>query len=107
MQSLEIIVPPAGSLFGAGNGGIIHIESTPDFLHDQITSSFSVGSFGSWSTRLSARNVLIMDYYLLNMLLKPPMVIVINHFWIDVFEITVPLNTLSTGNSVPLYFTLN
>ena len=56
MQSLEIIKGPAGSLFGAGNGGVIHIESTPTFLHDQITSSFSVGSFGSWSTRLSAHN---------------------------------------------------
>ena len=56
MQSLEIIKGPAGSLFGAGNGGVIHIESTPPFLHDQITSSFSMGSFGSWSTRLSAHN---------------------------------------------------
>ena len=56
MQSLEVIKGPAGSLFGAGNGGIIHIESTPPFLHDQITSSFSVGSFESLSTRLSVQN---------------------------------------------------
>ncbi|MGB0346948.1 MAG: TonB-dependent receptor plug domain-containing protein, partial [Balneolaceae bacterium] len=52
MQSLEVIKGPAGSLYGAGNGGVIRIQSTQPFLKDQITSSSSVGSFGSWATRL-------------------------------------------------------
>lgn len=52
MQSLEVIKGPAGSLYGAGNGGVIRIQSTHPFLKDQITSSSSVGSFGSWATRL-------------------------------------------------------
>ncbi len=52
MQSLEVIKGPAGSLYGAGNGGVIRIQSTQPFLHDQISSSTSMGSFGSWATRL-------------------------------------------------------
>ncbi len=53
MQSAEIIKGPAGSLFGAGNGGVLQLSSTAPFLSDQFTSSFSVGSFGSYSTRLA------------------------------------------------------
>ncbi len=52
MQSLEVIKGPAGSLFGAGNGGVIRIQSTQPFLQDQVTSSSTIGSFGSWATRL-------------------------------------------------------
>lgn len=53
MQSAEIIKGPAGSLFGAGNGGVLQLTSTAPFLSDQVTSSFSVGSFDSYSTRLA------------------------------------------------------
>lgn len=53
MQSVEIIKGPAGSLFGAGNGGVIQLQSTVPFLTDQLSSSFSVGSFGSYASRLA------------------------------------------------------
>jgi iron complex outermembrane receptor protein len=53
MQSLEVLKGPAGSVFGAGNGGVLQIQSTAPFLADQLSSSFSVGSFGSYATRLA------------------------------------------------------
>ena len=56
IQALEVMKGPTGSLFGAGNGGVIHIQSTPSFFHDQISSSFVAGSFDSWAHRHSYQN---------------------------------------------------
>jgi len=53
MQSLEVMKGPAGSLYGAGNGGVIRIQSSQPFLNDELSSFFSVGSFGSWASRLA------------------------------------------------------
>lgn len=47
MQSVEVIKGPAGSIYGAGNGGVLLINSTAPFQNDQLTSSLSVGSFGT------------------------------------------------------------
>lgn len=46
MQSVEVIKGPGGSLYGAGNGGVLLINSTAPFQKDQLTANASVGSFG-------------------------------------------------------------
>ncbi|MBO6536494.1 MAG: TonB-dependent receptor plug domain-containing protein [Balneolaceae bacterium] len=58
MQSVEVIKGPAGSLYGAGNGGVLLINSTQPVLTDQLSSSFSIGSFGSYSIRLAYHDAL-------------------------------------------------
>ena len=46
MQTVEILKGPAGSLYGAGNGGVVRIQSTPPFFDDYLQTGFSIGSFG-------------------------------------------------------------
>lgn len=46
MQELEVIKGPSGSMYGAGNGGTMLINSTAPFLSDQVSAQASVGSFG-------------------------------------------------------------
>ncbi len=48
MQQLEIIKGPGGSLYGAGNGGVLLIDSTSPFQSDQLTVQTTVGSFGTF-----------------------------------------------------------
>lgn len=48
MQRIEVIKGPGGSLYGAGNGGVLLINSTTPFLNDQITTSSTIGSFGTF-----------------------------------------------------------
>ncbi len=46
MQEMEIIKGPSGSMYGAGNGGTLLINSTAPFLADRVSAQASVGSFG-------------------------------------------------------------
>lgn len=52
MQSVEVLKGPAGSLYGAGNGGVLHIDSTVPIMNDQLKASTSVGSFGALAYQL-------------------------------------------------------
>lgn len=47
MQQVEVIKGPGGSVYGAGNGGVLLIESTAPFYRDQISLNSSVGSYGT------------------------------------------------------------
>lgn len=46
-NSIEIIKGPAGSLYGAGTGGAILINSMPSFQRKEIDLRYLYGSFGS------------------------------------------------------------
>lgn len=48
MQAIEVIKGPGGSLYGAGNGGVLLINSTAPFLTDQLTANSTIGSFGTF-----------------------------------------------------------
>ncbi|GAB5409790.1 MAG: TonB-dependent receptor [Balneolaceae bacterium] len=48
MQEVEVIKGPGGSLYGAGNGGVLLINSTAPFQNDQLTSNTTIGSFGTF-----------------------------------------------------------
>ena len=58
MGSMEIIKGPAGSLYGAGNGGVIKIRST-DWQSAANSNQLktTVGSFGSFHTQLQSTTV--------------------------------------------------
>ena len=45
-QSVEVIKGPASSLYGAGTGGVLLIESNPDNWNPGITVDYSAGSYG-------------------------------------------------------------
>ncbi|MCG8372871.1 MAG: Plug domain-containing protein, partial [Balneolales bacterium] len=45
MQNVEVIKGPSGSIYGAGNGGVLLINSTTPILTDQLSSSLTSGSF--------------------------------------------------------------
>ncbi len=53
MQSVEVIKGPGGSLYGAGNGGVLLINSTAPFTNDHITAHSGIGSFGTYWYNLS------------------------------------------------------
>ncbi|MFV1883290.1 MAG: TonB-dependent receptor family protein [Balneola sp.] len=53
MQAVEVIKGPGGSLYGAGNGGVLLINSTAPFQTDMLTANASVGSFGTYRYNLS------------------------------------------------------
>lgn len=46
MKSVEIIKGPAGSVYGAGNGGAVLMSSNPSVDGAGLSSSFATGSFG-------------------------------------------------------------
>ncbi|HCD51077.1 MAG TPA: TonB-dependent receptor [Balneolaceae bacterium] len=53
MQQVEVIKGPGGSLYGAGNGGVLLINSTTPVLQDQLISKASVGSYGALNYNLA------------------------------------------------------
>lgn len=58
ISDIEIIKGPAGSAYGAGNGGVIKLKSTDySALNNATQFSSTLGSFGSWRGTLSS-NVL-------------------------------------------------
>ncbi len=46
IQNAEIIKGPAGSIYGAGNGGVISFESRKTVEENKVATDLSVGSFG-------------------------------------------------------------
>lgn len=46
VNSIEVLKGPAGSMYGAGNGGVLLLNSFASTPHTQITSAGSVGSYG-------------------------------------------------------------
>lgn len=52
IQQTEIIKGPSGSIFGAGNGGVIHFESKQQVQENFISSDLGVGDFGLLRYRL-------------------------------------------------------
>ncbi|MBO6522234.1 MAG: TonB-dependent receptor [Balneolaceae bacterium] len=53
IQALEVIKGPGGSLYGAGNGGVLLINSTAPFQTDQLSMNSSLGSFGAFNYDLA------------------------------------------------------
>jgi len=52
VENTEIIKGPAGSIYGAGNGGVINFTSRQQIRDNRISSDFSVGDFGMTRFRL-------------------------------------------------------
>ncbi|WP_154855248.1 TonB-dependent receptor domain-containing protein [Cyclobacterium xiamenense] len=46
LQNTEIIKGPAGSIYGAGNGGVISFSSSPEITENRISTDLSFGDFG-------------------------------------------------------------
>lgn len=46
LQNTEIIKGPAGSIFGAGNGGVISMESRKTVSENYLSSDLGIGDFG-------------------------------------------------------------
>jgi iron complex outermembrane receptor protein len=46
IQNTEIIKGPAGSIFGAGNGGVISMESRKQVEQNLVSTDFGMGDFG-------------------------------------------------------------
>ena len=46
IQNTEIIKGPAGSIFGAGNGGVISMESRKQVEQNLVSTDFGIGDFG-------------------------------------------------------------
>lgn len=54
MKSVEVIKGPAGSVYGAGNGGAVLMSSNPSVNGAGLSSSFTTGSFGLQKYQLEA-----------------------------------------------------
>lgn len=52
VENTEIIKGPAGSIYGAGNGGVINFTSRQQIAENRISSDFSFGDFGTTRFRL-------------------------------------------------------
>ena len=52
VENTEIIKGPAGSIYGAGNGGVINFTSRQQITENRISSDFSFGDFGTTRFRL-------------------------------------------------------
>ena len=52
VENTEIIKGPAGSIYGAGNGGVINFTSRQQIKENRISSDFSFGDFGMTRFRL-------------------------------------------------------
>ena len=46
IQNTEIIKGPASSIYGAGNGGVINLESRREIEENRVSSDLNVGDFG-------------------------------------------------------------
>ncbi|WP_373520400.1 TonB-dependent receptor domain-containing protein [Aquiflexum sp.] len=51
LQNTEIIKGPAGSIFGAGNGGVISMESRKTVSENYLSSDIGIGDFGLFRYR--------------------------------------------------------
>ena len=52
IQNTEIIKGPAGSIYGAGNGGVISMQSRQEVTENRISSDLAVGDFGMYRYRI-------------------------------------------------------
>ncbi|WP_114748029.1 TonB-dependent receptor family protein [Pleomorphovibrio marinus] len=52
IENTEIIKGPAGSIYGAGNGGVISFTSKQDVQENRISTDLNVGDFGLMRYRL-------------------------------------------------------
>lgn len=49
IESIEIIKGPAGSIWGSGNGGVLHMRSSREYvLMKRLSSSVEMGSYDLW-----------------------------------------------------------
>lgn len=58
IENTEIIKGPAGSIYGAGNGGVISFTSKQRVDENRISTDFSVGDFGMTRYRLGVEQKL-------------------------------------------------
>ena len=49
LGSIEIIKGPAGSIFGAGYGGVVQLNTAPATAGQEVSSGFQAGSFASYA----------------------------------------------------------
>lgn len=52
IQNTEIIKGPAGSIYGAGNGGVITMQSRQEVTENRVSSDLAVGDFGMFRYRI-------------------------------------------------------
>lgn len=52
VENTEIIKGPAGSIYGAGNGGVINFSSRQKITDNKVSTDFSLGDFGMTRFRL-------------------------------------------------------
>ncbi|MCG8373354.1 MAG: hypothetical protein MI700_07465, partial [Balneolales bacterium] len=57
MQNVEVIKGPSGSIYGAGNGGVLLINSTTPIATDQLSGSLTTGSFETVGYNLGYQNM--------------------------------------------------
>ncbi len=51
LKSIEIIKGPAGSIWGSGNGGVIHMHSSDEYIYmKRLSSQVEMGSYDLWRT---------------------------------------------------------
>jgi len=53
-SSVEILKGPGSSLYGAGMGGVMLINSGPDTINNQLSLNYSAGSFNTQNINVSA-----------------------------------------------------
>jgi len=53
MQEAEVLKGPSGSIYGAGNGGVVLLNSTQPFANSSLTNTLTAGSFGLVRNQLS------------------------------------------------------
>ncbi|MEX0882552.1 MAG: TonB-dependent receptor [Cyclobacteriaceae bacterium] len=58
IENTEIIKGPAGSIYGAGNGGVISLQSKEDISDNRISTDLSFGDFGLTRYRLGVEQQL-------------------------------------------------
>jgi iron complex outermembrane receptor protein len=52
MENTEIIKGPAGSIYGAGNGGVVSFTSRQNIVENRISADLSLGDFGMTRYRI-------------------------------------------------------
>ncbi len=53
ITTAEVIKGPSGSIYGAGNGGVINLESKASPIGGKISADFTAGDFGLFRNRLA------------------------------------------------------